>query len=62
MEFTKTPYSWENFLYIQGHGLAPELIRGVEAAAASFFALEDAIKRRYDPDRVFIVHHGVGDA
>ncbi|MES1201934.1 MAG: FAD-binding protein [Pseudomonadota bacterium] len=22
----------------------------------------DAIKRRYDPDRVFIVHHGVGDA
>ena len=27
------------FLYIQGHGLAPELIRGVEAAAASFFAL-----------------------
>ncbi len=35
------------FLYIRGHGLPPELVQGVEAAAASFFALDDAIKRRY---------------
>jgi isopenicillin N synthase-like dioxygenase len=35
------------FLYIRGHGLPVELVRGVESAAASFFALDDAIKRRY---------------
>jgi isopenicillin N synthase-like dioxygenase len=35
------------FLYIRGHGLDPELISGVESAAASFFALPEAVKQRY---------------
>ncbi len=35
------------FLYIQGHGLAPELVSAVESAAASFFALPGAVKNRY---------------
>jgi isopenicillin N synthase-like dioxygenase len=35
------------FFYAAEHGLAPTLIDGLEAAAADFFALPEAIKQRY---------------
>ncbi|HVJ52702.1 MAG TPA: 2-oxoglutarate and iron-dependent oxygenase domain-containing protein [Aliidongia sp.] len=35
------------FLYITGHGIAPELIEGLEAAAGDFFALPMAVKQKY---------------
>lgn len=35
------------FFYAQNHGFAPELIAGLESAAAEFFALPEAAKQRY---------------
>lgn len=35
------------FFYAQHHGFAPELIAGLESAAAEFFALPEAVKQRY---------------
>jgi len=35
------------FFYALHHGLSPELIAGLESAAADFFALPEAVKQRY---------------
>ena len=35
------------FILVTGHGVDPELARQVRAAAREFFALPDAVKRRY---------------
>ena len=35
------------FLYVTGHGIAPELIENLQAKAAAFFALPEDVKKRY---------------
>lgn len=35
------------FAVIEGHGLSPALVGGAQVAAKAFFALPDAVKRRY---------------
>ncbi|MEN6544028.1 2-oxoglutarate and iron-dependent oxygenase domain-containing protein [Parvibaculum sp.] len=35
------------FLYVTGHGIAPELIENLQAKAAAFFALPEDVKRKY---------------
>lgn len=36
------------FFILKGHGVQPEVIRAAYGAAAEFFALPDAVKRRYE--------------
>lgn len=35
------------FLYVTGHGIAPEMIEKLQAKAAAFFALPDEVKKKY---------------